>query len=130
VCSYDRRENIFVRKDGLVITPPLHASILPGITRDSVLTLCRDLGVPVSERGVPRELLYVADEAFFTGTAAEITPIRSIDRIQVGAGRRGPVTERLQRAFFELTSGAAEDRHEWLTPVPTADEAKRGTPIA
>ena len=98
-------------------TPPLHASILPGITRDSVITLCNDLGIPVIQKGVPRELLYVADEVFFTGTAAEVTPIRSIDRIQIGAGRRGPITERLQQAFFDLTKGVAEDRHEWLTRV-------------
>jgi branched-chain amino acid aminotransferase len=111
-------ENIFVVKDGHVHTPPLHASILPGITRDSIITLCHDLGIPVMQKGVPRELLYVADEVFFTGTAAEVTPIRSIDRIQIGAGRRGPITERLQQAFFDVTKGKAEDRHEWLTRVP------------
>jgi branched-chain amino acid aminotransferase len=111
-------ENIFVVKDGHVHTPPLHASILPGITRDSIITLCQDLGIPVIQKGVPRELLYVADEVFFTGTAAEVTPIRSIDRIQIGAGRRGPITERLQQAFFDVTKGKAEDRHEWLTRVP------------
>jgi branched-chain amino acid aminotransferase len=110
-------ENIFVVKDGCVHTPPLHASILPGITRDSIITLCNDLGIPVIQKGVPRELLYVADEVFFTGTAAEVTPIRSIDRIQIGCGRRGPITERLQQAFFDLTKGVAEDRHEWLTRV-------------
>ena len=110
-------ENIFVVKDGGVHTPPLHASILPGITRDSIITLCGDLGIPVIQKGVPRELLYVADEVFFTGTAAEVTPIRSIDRIQIGAGRRGPITERLQKAFFDVTSGKAEDKHEWLTRV-------------
>ena len=111
-------ENIFVVKDGCVHTPPLHASILPGITRDSIITLCQDLGIPVIQKGVPRELLYVADEVFFTGTAAEVTPIRSIDRIQIGAGRRGPITERLQQAFFDVTKGKTEDRHEWLTRVP------------
>ena len=110
-------ENIFVVKDGCVHTPPLHASILPGITRDSIITLCGDMGIPVIQKGVPRELLYVADEVFFTGTAAEVTPIRSIDRIQIGEGRRGPITERLQTAFFDVTSGRAEDTHGWLTPV-------------
>jgi branched-chain amino acid aminotransferase len=110
-------ENIFVVKDGGVHTPPLHASILPGITRDSIITLCQDLGIPVIQKGVPRELLYVADEVFFTGTAAEVTPIRSIDRIQIGAGRRGPITEQLQKAFFDVTNGRAEDKHEWLTRV-------------
>ena len=111
-------ENIFVVKDGQVHTPPLHASILPGITRDCIITLCQDLGIPLIQKGVPRELLYVADEVFFTGTAAEVTPIRSIDRIKVGEGRRGPITQRLQTAFFDITSGRAEDRHGWLTPVP------------
>ncbi len=110
-------ENIFLVHDGYVHTPPLGASILPGITRDSIIALCQDLGIPVVQKSVPRELLYVADEVFFTGTAAEVTPIRSIDRIQIGAGRRGPVTERLQKAFFDITSGKAEDKHEWLTLV-------------
>jgi branched-chain amino acid aminotransferase len=110
-------ENIFVVKDGLVHTPPLHASILPGITRDSIITLCGDLGIPVIQKGVPRELLYVADEVFLTGTAAEVTPVRSIDRIQVGEGRRGPITERLQQAYFDVTTGRAKDTHGWLTPV-------------
>jgi branched-chain amino acid aminotransferase len=110
-------ENIFVVRNGCVQTPPLHASVLPGITRDSVITLCTDLGIPVVEKDVPRELLYIADEVFFTGTAAEITPIRSIDRIKIGAGRRGPITERLQKAFFDATSGKVEDKHEWLTRV-------------
>jgi branched-chain amino acid aminotransferase len=110
-------ENIFVVKDGCVHTPPLHASILPGITRDSIITLCGDLGIPVIQKGVPRELLYVADEVFLTGTAAEVTPVRSIDRIQVGEGRRGPITERLQTAYFDATHGRAPDTHGWLTPV-------------
>jgi branched-chain amino acid aminotransferase len=116
-------ENIFAVKDGTVITPPGHASILPGITRDTVMTLCRDLGIPIVERSMPREFLYIADELFFTGTAAEISPIRSVDRIQVGAGRRGPVTERLQQAFFDVTAGRTEDRHGWLTPVPVLKTA-------
>lgn len=110
-------ENIFVVRNGKVFTPPLHASILPGITRASIITLCKDLDIPIVERGVPRELLYVADEAFFTGTAAEVTPIRSVDRIQIGEGRRGPITERLQKAFFDVTMGRTDDVHGWLTPV-------------
>lgn len=118
-------ENIFVVKDGVVLTPPIHASILSGITRDTVMKLCQDLGIPLVEQILPREILYVADEVFFTGTAAEITPIRSVDRVQVGAGRRGPVTERLQEAFFGVVSGAAEDRHGWLMPVPAVAAAEK-----
>lgn len=110
-------ENIFVVQDGAVITPPLAASVLPGITRRTVLRLCQDLGIPVSEQMIPREMLYVADEVFFSGTAAEITPLRSIDRILVSGGQRGPVTKKLQDEFFALTSGAKPDRHNWLTPV-------------
>lgn len=110
-------ENIFLVRDGKIMTPPLGASVLPGITRDSVLQLARDLEIPIVETLVPRELLYIADEVFFTGTAAEITPIRSIDRIPVGIGRRGPVTERLQKAFFGIVNGTAPDRYGWLAPV-------------
>jgi branched-chain amino acid aminotransferase len=107
-------ENLFLVNDGRLITPPLGASILPGITRDCIATLARDLGIPVVEERIPREALYVADEVFFTGTAAEVTPIRSVDGIQVGIGRRGPVTEQLQRAFFGVISGETEDRWGWL----------------
>jgi branched-chain amino acid aminotransferase len=110
-------ENLFVVKDGVAYTPPLAAAILPGITRRCVLQLARDLGIPVQEQPLLREALYVADEAFFTGTAAEITPIRSVDRIPVGDGRPGPITKRLQEEFFGITSGRLEDRHGWLTPV-------------
>lgn len=110
-------ENIFVVRDGKIITPPLGASVLPGITRASVLALAEDAGIPVVETLVPRELLYVADEVFFSGTAAEVTPIRSVDRIQVGAGHRGPITERLQKEFFAIVNGDKPDRHGWLTPV-------------
>jgi branched-chain amino acid aminotransferase len=110
-------ENIFVVRDGKILTPPLGASVLPGITRDSVISLAQDLGIMVSEGPVPRELLYIADEVFFTGTAAEVTPIRSVDRIPVGAGRRGPITERLQREFFNIVEGRAPDHRGWLTPV-------------
>ncbi len=114
-------ENIFVVRDGCIFTPPLGASVLPGITRDTVIRLAGDLGIPVIETLVPREMLYIADELFFTGTAAEITPIRSVDRIVVGAGRRGPITERLQREFFAIVEGSKPDRYGWLTPV-TAPE--------
>lgn len=110
-------ENVFVVRDGRIITPPLGASVLPGITRDSVITLAREMGIEVVESLVPRELLYIADEVFFTGTAAEVTPVRSVDRIPVGTGRRGPVTERLQREFFNLVEGKTPDRHGWLAPV-------------
>lgn len=111
-------ENIFVVRDGKIITPPAGASVLPGITRDTVLTLAGDLGIPVVEAVVPRELLYIADEVFFSGTAAEITPIRSIDRITIGAGHRGPIAEALQKEFFALVNGTKPDRYGWLSPVP------------
>src|SRR5215510_2953291 len=110
-------ENIFVVRDGKILTPPLGASVLPGITRDSVLTLARDLGIPVVETIIPRELLYIADEVFFTGTAAEVTPIRSIDRIKIGSGRRGPIAEKLQKAFFGIIDGSREDKHGWLSHI-------------
>lgn len=113
-------ENIFVVRDGKIVTPPLGASVLPGITRDTVMKLAADLGIPVVESLIPRELLYIADEVFFTGTAAEITPIRSIDRQRIGSGRRGPVAEALQKAFFAVIEGEVEDKYGWLTPVPTA----------
>lgn len=111
-------ENLFLVKDGAVITPPLSSSVLPGITRDSVMTLFREMGIPCAEDTIPREMLYIADEVFFTGSAAEITPIRSIDKIPVGNGKRGPVTERVQKAFFDIIEGRREDVHQWLTPVP------------
>jgi branched-chain amino acid aminotransferase len=110
-------ENIFVVRDGAILTPPLASSILPGITRSTIMTLCEDLGIRVTEQMIPREMLYIADEVFFTGTAAEVTPLRSIDRITIGAGRRGPITKRLQEEFFAILSGAKPDRHNWLTPV-------------
>jgi branched-chain amino acid aminotransferase len=118
-------ENIFVVRDGKLVTPPLGASVLPGITRDSVLTLAHELKIPVVEAAIPRELLYIADEVFFTGTAAEVTPIRSVDKIPVGSGRRGPVTEKLQKAFFEIVEGKVEDRFGWLSPVPVPEPAVR-----
>jgi len=116
-------ENIFVVRDGKIITPPLGASVLPGITRDSILTLARELNIPVVESILPRELLYIADEVFFSGTAAEITPIRSIDRITIGNGRRGPVAEQLQKAFFGVINGTREDKHAWLSPCHAAATA-------
>lgn len=117
-------ENIFVIRDGKLYTPPLGNSILPGITRDSVLKLCDELGFTVIETLVPREMLYIADEIFFTGTAAEITPVRSVDRIVIGRGHRGPITERLQTEFFGIINGTAVDRYGWLTPVGTPVGAK------
>ena len=110
-------ENIFLIHDGKVVTPPLASSILPGITRDSVIQICRMLEIPLAESAIQRAALYVADELFFTGTAAEVTPIRSVDRIPVGEGSRGPITERIQNAFFEITSGVKEAPGEWLTFV-------------
>src|ERR1019366_4487677 len=110
-------ENIFVVRDGKIHTPPLGASVLPGITRDAILTLAREAGIPVVESIIPRELLYIADEVFFSGTAAEITPIRSIDRITIGAGRRGPIAERLQKEFFGVINGTRVDTYGWLSPV-------------
>lgn len=110
-------QNLFLVRDGLLITPVLDGSSLAGITRDSVLVLARELGIEVREQPVPREFLYAADEIFFTGTAAEITPIRSVDRIQIGEGRMGPVTRKIQTAFLDLVHGRVPDRHGWLTPV-------------
>jgi branched-chain amino acid aminotransferase len=110
-------ENIFLVQDGIVSTPPLASSVLPGITRNSIMALCEDLHIPVREQMIPREMLYIADEVFFTGTAAELTPLRSIDRIKIGAGRRGPITKRLQEEFFAILGGSKPDRHNWLTPV-------------
>ena len=110
-------QNIFVVRDGVIYTPALGQSILAGITRDSVITLAKDLGYTVTETVLPRESLYVADEVFFVGTAAEVTPVRSIDKIVVGSGRRGPVTEALQRAFFDVINGEVPDTHRWLTYV-------------
>ncbi len=110
-------ENIFVIRDGKIVTPPLGASVLPGITRDSIIQIARSMDIPVVESLIPREMLYIADEIFFTGTAVEVTPIRSVDRITVGAGSRGPITEKLQKAFFGIVEGNAPDTFGWLTPV-------------
>jgi len=110
-------ENLFLVLDGTVLTPPLSSSVLPGITRNTVMTLFREMGVKVVEETIPREMLYVADEVFFTGSAAEVTPIRSIDKIVIGTGKRGPLTERVQKAFFDVVDGKAPDAHGWLTFV-------------
>ena len=110
-------ENIFLVQDGRLVTPPLSSAILPGITRDCVMTLAREMGLAVAEDTVPREMLYVADEVFMTGSAAEITPVRSVDRILIGSGKRGPTTKRLQEAFFDVVEGRRPDDHRWLTIV-------------
>ena len=110
-------ENIFLVSNGTISTPPLSSSILPGITRDSVITLVRDLGLNLVEETIPREMLYIADEVFFTGSAAEITPIRSVDKIQIGNGKRGPVTQRLQEEFFGHINGEKVDKFHWLTYI-------------
>ena len=110
-------ENLFLVKDGTVLTPPLSSSVLPGITRDSVMTLLRERGVTVVQETIPREMLYVADEVFFTGSAAEITPIRSIDKITIGTGARGPVAKMVQEDFFDVVNGRKPDAHGWLTFV-------------
>ncbi|MCC7353813.1 MAG: branched-chain amino acid transaminase [Anaerolineae bacterium] len=110
-------ENLFLIHKGVLYTPPVGASILGGITRDCAITLARDLGYEMREMMIPREMLYVADELFFTGTAAEISPIRSVDKQPIGSGRRGPITQRLQEEFFGITEGRIPDRHGWLTYV-------------
>ena len=120
-------ENIFLVNGGRLITPPLGASILPGITRDSVVQIAREMGIEVVETQVQRSALYLADEVFFTGTAAEITPIRAIDRITVGAGKRGNITKQLQDEFFSIIDAKrpAPFGAEWLTFVNAADEKKQ-----
>jgi branched-chain amino acid aminotransferase len=115
-------ENLFLVRDGVIFTAPTSLSILPGITRDAIITLARDLGYTIEERTIQREALYLADEIFFTGTAAEVTPIRSVDHHIVGTGKRGPITEELQSAFFDVIKNG-NDPHGWLTPVPVATEA-------
>ena len=107
-------ENLFLVANGKLLTPGLADSILPGITRDSVIRIARDMGIEVSEQPIPREMLYTADEVFFSGTAVEITPIRSVDKIPVGSGSRGPITEAIQERFFGILSGKAKDKWGWL----------------
>ena len=111
-------ENVFLVRDGVLQTAPLGNSVLPGITRDSVMQIARDLGIPLVEQQIPRELLYISDEVFFTGTAAEITPIRSVDKISVGKGVAGPITKAIQQEFYGIVHGEKPDRYNWLTPVP------------
>jgi branched-chain amino acid aminotransferase len=110
-------ENLFVIRGGIIYTSPLANSVLNGITRDSILVLARQMGIPVVEQALPRELLYIADEAFFTGTAAEVTHLRSVDRILVGDGKMGPVTSAIRSEFFGIVNGTKPDRYGWLTPV-------------
>jgi branched-chain amino acid aminotransferase len=119
-------QNVFVVRDGVIHTPPLGSSILGGITRDSVITIARDLGYEVREHVLPREMLYIADEVFFVGTAVEVTPIKSVDRVAVGKGRRGPVTEALQQRFFQIVRGDAPDTHGWLQYVNSPETATSG----
>jgi branched-chain amino acid aminotransferase len=118
-------ENLFLVRQGNLYTAPLGNSVLPGITRDSVIRIAKDLRITVVEQPIPRELLYIADEVFFSGTAAEITPIRSVDKIQVGKGVLGPVTKAVQKEFFGIINGAEVDRYHWLTPVPVKTKEKQ-----
>jgi branched-chain amino acid aminotransferase len=119
-------ENIFVVHREKLITAPLGNSVLPGITRDSILQIARDLGVPIIEQQIPREMLYLADEAFFTGTAAEVTAIRTVDKIKVGNGSVGPITRAVQKEFYAIIRGEKNDRYGWLTPVPVRSKQPVG----
>ena len=119
-------QNVFVVRDGVINTTPLGNSVLAGITRDSVITLAKEMGFEVREQVLPREMLYIADEAFFVGTAVEVTPIRSVDRIKVGRGRRGPITEALQQRYFEVVNGKIPDTHGWLQYVGAPATAAAG----
>ena len=111
-------ENIFLVHKDRLYTPPLANSVLPGITRNSVLHIAQDIGIPIHEQAIPRELLYLSEEVFFTGTAAEVTPIGSVDRIKVADGKIGPITRSIRSEFYAIANGNAPDRHGWLTPVP------------
>ena len=117
-------QNLFVVRDGVINTPPVGASILSGITRDSVVTIARDLGFEVREQVLPREMLYMADEVFFVGTAVEVTPIKSVDKMKIGRGRRGPITEAIQQRFFQIVKGEAPDTYGWLQPVEQPQPAR------
>ena len=117
--------NLFLVHDETLYTPPLSASILPGITRDSIVKLAGDMGITVKESVIPREMLYLADEVFFVGTAVEVTPIRSVDRINIGKGVAGPITRQIQEEFFAVTTGRKPDRHNWLTAVNAPVAASR-----
>ena len=116
-------QNIFLVRDGTLFTPEIDGTFLQGITRDSVMTIAKDLGIPVREARIPREMLYVADEVFFAGTASEITPVRSVDRLTIGAGKRGPITQRIQERFMAIARGESPDIHGWLTPAGTKKSA-------
>jgi branched-chain amino acid aminotransferase len=116
-------ENLFLVRDGVVYSPPISAAILGGVTRDSVIQLAGDIGYPVRQEQLPRDLLYIADEVFLTGTAAEVTPVRSVDRLPVGSGRPGPITMAIQKAFFGLFDGSTPDKWGWLDAVSTAAPA-------
>ena len=119
-------ENVFVIRDGRILTPPSTSSILSGLTRDTVIKLAARIGLTVEEKAIPREALYLADEIFFTGTAAEVTPVRSVDRIEIGHGHRGPITKQLQDAFFGLFTGETDDSDGWLEPVGLQTVAAAG----
>jgi branched-chain amino acid aminotransferase len=121
-------QNLFIVREGVIYTPPIGNSVLWGITRDSVITIARDLGFDVREQTLPRETLYMADEVFFVGTAVEVTPIRSVDRVTVGRGRRGPLTEAIQQRFFQIVRGEAPDTHGWLQPVQSRETATTAPP--
>ena len=110
-------QNVFIVSGGTLYTSPIDGTLLHGITRDSIITLARDAGIPVREQSLPREALYTADEVFLTGTASEVTPVRSVDRIAVGAGKPGPLTQQIQRRFLDVVKGVTEDTHGWLTYV-------------
>ena len=119
-------QNVFIVRDGVIHTPPVGSSILAGITRDSVVTIARELGFEVREQVLPREMLYIADEVFFVGTAVEVTPIKSVDRIKVGSGRRGPVTAAIQERFFQIVRGDTPDTYGWLQYVNSRETATSG----
>ena len=120
-------QNVFIVRNGVIYTPPVGNSVLWGITRDSVITIARELNFAVKEETLPRETLYIADEVFFVGTAVEVTPIRSVDRVKVGRGRRGPVTEAIQQRFFKIVNGEAPDTYGWLQPVHAPAAATSGS---
>ncbi len=123
-------QNVFLVSRGTIYTPPFNGTLLAGITRDSVIALAGDLGIPVREQQMPREMLYAADEIFLTGTASEVTPVRSVDRMVVGTGRRGPVTQQLQARFLDVARGAAPDAHGWLTHVRAERASTKGAVTA
>lgn len=126
IVSEGSGQNLFLIRDGVLITPPLEGTLLQGITRDSVITIARDMGIEVRQHAIPREALYMADELFFTGTAAEVTPIRSVDRIVVGSGKAGEITLALQARLLDVAQGRVEDPYGWLTPVGSRKEVSVG----